>query len=345
MGFQHRIVHMSIRLADGIEDEKAQRPGARNDPRLDWWRKAKFGAFIHWGLYCLPDRWRDRPEPPHHWTKEWMMEVRRVSKTDYAALASDFNPTAFNADEWLDLFERAGQKYVVFTAKHHDGFCMFHSRHTPYNIVDSTPFGRDVVAELSSACAKRKMPFGLYYSQTQDWYHPDGHGNHWDFNPDTKNFSRYLDTCVKPHLHEILTGYGPIALIWFDTPKIITRQQSQELLDLVHTLQPHCLVNGRIGNGMGDYATTRDNEYLSTEVNQDWECPATMNDTWGYLETDQNWKTAEQLFANYRRVREKNGNFLLNYGPDPSGIIPQPCYPIMETLGQLIESFEKENVI
>ncbi len=325
---------MARRTADTIEAGKAQRPEARDDPRLDWWRRANFGAFIHWGLYALPDRWTDRPAPDHHWTQEWVQHARRIPGREYEQLAANFNPTAFDADEWVGLFRAAGQKYVVLTAKHHDGFCLFKSEHTGYNVVDATPFGRDIVGELAAACARRNMPFGLYYSQTQDWHHPDGYGNDWDHTFDAARFDRYLRTYVMSQVRELLTNYGPIALVWFDTPMVMTREQSRALLDLVHEVQPRCLVNGRIGNGLGDYATTRDNQFLTGKVDQDWECPATMNDTWGYRASDRNWKSVDDMLANLRDVNAKGGNYLLNVGPDAHGRIPVASAERLEAIGR-----------
>lgn len=322
------------RITNTLEAEKAQRPQARNDPRLEWWRGARFGAFIHWGLYSLPDPWPERPDHGGWWTQEWLMQVKRVPVREYEQLAAQFNPRHFDPAAWVRAFKDAGQKYVVFTSKHHDGFCLFHSRYTPFNVVDATPYGKDVVAQLAEECARQNMPFGLYYSQTQDWHHPDGDGNDWDFDPAKKDFNKYVEDYVKPQLRELLTNYGRIALIWFDTPKIMTAEQSRSLLDLVHKLQPDCLVNGRIGNGMGDYATTRDNQFLSCRIDQDWECPATMNDTWGYRESDTNWKTVETLLADLRDVNDKGGNYLLNVGPDGEGRIPAASLERLAELGR-----------
>jgi alpha-L-fucosidase len=234
----------------------------------------------------------------------------------------------------VDLFREAGQRYVVLTAKHHDGFCLFDSAVQPFNVVQGTPFGRDIVGGLAEACRKQDMRFGLYYSQTQDWYHPDGHGNDWDAPPPDKNFQRYLDTLVLPQVEELLTNYGTIDLIWFDTPLIITLAQSRTLLDRVHELQPDCLVNGRIGNGQGDYATTRDNQHLTGSGHRDWECPAAMNGTWGYRESDQAWKSVDELEANLRDVVAHGGNYLLNVGPDGLGRIPEASVERLRALGE-----------
>lgn len=329
------------RLTDRIEESKAQRPDALGDPRLHWWRSAGFGAMVHWGLYALPeDRWVDRYPPRHQerWTQEWVMFVRRIPVREYARLAEAFCPRRFDPEAWLDTFESAGQRYLVVTAKHHDGFCLFQTRHTDFNVVTATPYARDIIAQLAEACARRNLPFGLYYSQTQDWSHPDGYGNDWDCAPAPRNFQRYLDELVHPQMEELLTHYGPIAILWFDTPMILTPAQSRALLEQVRGLQPACLVNGRIGHGLGDYATTRDNQYLTSKVNQDWECPATLNDTWGYRASDTHWKSASTLFANLQRVRATGGNYLLNVGPDATGRIPDPCPALLRQLGERIAS-------
>ena len=157
----------------------------------------------------------------------------------------------------------------MLTSKHHDGFCLYGSKETDYNIVDGTPYKRDVLGELAAACAREGIKLGLYYSQTQDWHHPNGFGNTWDYNEDEQDFADYIDNYVKPQVREILTNYGPICIIWFDTPRIIERHQSQELLDLVHSIQPDCLVCGRLGNKLGDYATAQDNAIPARPASRD----------------------------------------------------------------------------
>lgn len=238
-----------------IRPGQEQRPDARQDKRLDWWREARFGMFIHWGIYAvLAGRWRGKTTPGRNGNRplgEWIQFVERIPVSEYESLASQFNPTKFDANAWVSLAKRAGQKYLVITAKHHDGFCMFDSQFTGYDIVNASPFGRDPMKELSRACEEQGITFCFYYSQTQDWHHPDGDGNDWDYDNAQKEFAGYIEDYVKPQVRELLTNYGPIGLIWFDTPKRITAEQSQSLVDFVHELQPDCLVNGRIGNGLG----------------------------------------------------------------------------------------------
>lgn len=325
---------MSRRVADGIEAEKAQRPEARGDARLDWWRQARFGAFIHWGLYALPDPWPERPDHGGWWTQEWLMHVKRIPVRDYESLARSFSAPAFDPDAWVSDILAAGMRYLVFTAKHHDGFCLFRSSATAFTSVAATRFARDAVGELAAACRRAELPFGVYYSQTQDWHHPHGYGNDWDFPPEGKDFERYLRELVEPQLAELLGNYGDIAVLWFDTPTILSRDQGLRLRDLVHRLQPACLVNGRIGNGLGDYATTRDNQFLSGASEQDWECPATMNRTWGYRSTDQDWKPVAEILDDLADVNAKNGNYLLNIGPDGEGRFPVEARRILHGLGR-----------
>ena len=313
-----------------------QRAGAERDPRLDWWRQAKFGLFIHWGLYAMPhERWSDWPiTVSHHYTGEWVQHVRRIPGDVYQRCAAEFNPVDFDADAWVALARRAGMRYMVITAKHHDGFCLFRSKVTGFNLADATPFGRDVIAELAEACRRQDFPFGVYYSQTQDWSRPGGAGNRWDAQPPGASFEGYLEETVKPHLHELLTGYGPIAIVWFDTPGAMTPDQSRDLIDTVHALQPNCLVSGRIGNGLGDYASFRDNRFPGSQQAMDWESPATMNRTWGYVADDHGWKTTPELLRTLLDCASKGGNFLLNVGPDGRGRIPQASVERLEAMGR-----------
>jgi alpha-L-fucosidase len=312
-----------------------QRPDARNDPRLEWFRAARFGMFIHWGLYAIPAGvWQGQPIPG---IGEWLMLRARVPAAEYEKLAARFNPLHFDAESWASVAARAGARYVVITAKHHDGFCMFKTELTKYNIVEATPFGRDPMLELAEACRKHGLRFCFYYSQTQDWHHPNGDGNDWDYDEARKDFDGYVEQYVKPQVRELLTNYGPIGLIWFDTPKRMTREQGRSLVDLVHQLQPECLVNGRIGNDLGDYAEARDNVIPDDAQRSDWEVPATINDTWGYKSDDHNWKSAAELVRKLIDVASKDGNYLLNVGPTASGIIPAPSVERMRAIGDWLK--------
>lgn len=318
-----------------IAEDRGQRQDARSDPRLDWWRDAKFGLFIHWGLYALPaGEWKGKRIPS---IGEWIMKRAQIPIAEYEQLAGQFNPVRFDAAEWVSIARRAGQKYLTITAKHHDGFCMFDSAYTDYDIVDATPFGRDPMKELAAECQRQGIKLCFYYSQTQDWHHPNGDGNDWDYDPRTQDFASYVETYVKPQVRELLTKYGPIGLIWFDTPKHMTEEQSRSLVELCHQLQPDCLVSGRVGNTLGDYASAGDNRIPDRAVSLDWETPATINDTWGFKSYDHNWKSIPDLIHKLVDIVSKGGNYLLNVGPTAEGVIPQPSVDRLLAMGQWLE--------
>ncbi|MFQ6133877.1 MAG: alpha-L-fucosidase [Armatimonadota bacterium] len=312
------------------------RSDSDHDKRMAWWREARFGMFIHWGLYAIPaGTWKGEQIPG---IGEWIMHRARIPVAEYEPLAAQFNPTEFDAREWARVAKAAGQKYMIITAKHHDGFAMFDSEVNDYNIVDATPFKRDPMKELAEACREEGIKFGFYYSQMLDWHHPDARGNDWDYpDEEKKDFQKYLDELVKPHLRELLTNYGPIAMIWFDigTP---TRKQAQELKRLVRKLQPHCLVSGRIGHDLGDFREMGDNEIPAGRPEGDWQTPATINDTWGFKSYDHNWKTPEDLIRKLVDIVSKGGNYLLNVGPTAEGVIPQPSVERLEAMGQWLQA-------
>lgn len=310
----------------------------------EWFKQAKYGMMIHWGLYSLPaGEWQGRRMED---IGEWCQQYFRIPNSKYHKLAGVFNPILFNADEWVKLAQDAGMQYMVFTAKHHEGFAMYHSKASKFNIVDATPFKRDVLAELSEACYKHGMKLGLYYSQEIDWSEPNGGGygrgktwcggkaywtNNWDFPDDkNKNFSRCFEDKIKPQVKEILTEYGDICLIWFDTPDVITPEQSDELYALVKKYQPDCLVNSRIGNGRGDYTSAGDNEIPDDDKGDMlFETPATLNDTWGYKSFDNNWKDPETIKRIREHLNSRGINYLLNVGPDYLGRIPAPAVDML----------------
>ena len=305
----------------------------QREKRLQWWREARFGMFIHWGLYAVPSgEWKGQPV---RGLGEWIMNRAKIPVREYEQLARQFNPVKFNADEWVAIAKTAGMKYITITSKHHDGFAMFGSKVSPYNIVDATPFHRDPLKELAAACQRAGLKLCFYYSQTQDWHEPDAAGNDWDFPDESKkNFQRYYDEKVIPQVRELLSNYGPIGLIWFDTPRNITAAQSQQLADLVHKLQPNCLVSGRVGHGLGDYDSAGDNQISVGKVKRDWETPVTLNDTWGFKKDDHNWKSSSVLIRQLAQVASRGGNYLLNVGPTPEGVIPQPSVERLAEVGR-----------
>jgi len=302
-----------------------------------WFKEAKYGMMVHWGLYSLlGGEWKGERTP---WEAEWIMRNHYISIKDYEKLTKAFNPVFFDAEEWVYLAKECGMKYFVITSKHHDGFALFHSKVDKFNVVDATPFGRDIIKEIAMACEKYDMRLGLYYSQDIDWHEEHGGGyilpwsrdggyNHniVDF-PETENkdYSICFEKKIVPQVQEILTNYGDISLIWFDMPRTINSQQSQYLYDLVKKYQPDCLINSRIGNGLGDYTSTGDNEIPEEQKDALWEAPATMNHSWGYKYFDQDWKSPEQILATKKHLNERGINYLLNVGPDGLGRIPAPC--------------------
>ncbi|AQQ70371.1 Alpha-L-fucosidase [Limihaloglobus sulfuriphilus] len=291
----------------------------------------KFGVFIHWGLYSvLAGRWQGKTTP---YIAEWIMKRERIPVKEYEKIASQFNPGNFDADEWVENIARSGARYMVVTAKHHEGFAMYHSKVSPFNVVDATEFGRDIIGELSIAAKKYGIKFCLYYSHDQDWHHPHGFGNDWDYRPQDQDFDVYFNEMVLPQVRELLTGYGSIGMIWFDTPFSIDKAKSRRLCDFVHELQPACLVNGRIGHDLGDFSEISDNGVPSTVVEQAWETPLTMNDSWGYKVDDNNWKKPQTLVRYLSGIVGKGGNCLLNIGPDGDGNIPEQSVEILDSIG------------
>jgi len=317
-----------------------------------WFKEAQYGMMVHFGLYSLlGGEWNGKRVRTY---AEWIQAAHAIPNKEYGALAKIFNPIYFDAEEWIKLADDAGMKYFVITSKHHDGFALFRSK-DPYNVVDATPFGRDIIGELANACARHNIKFGLYYSQELDWAHPHGGGydhhtpcagvswdNSWDF-PDqsAKDFSICFEEKIKPQVTEILTQYGDLCLIWFDVPYTITPEQSLELNHLVKKYQPDCLINSRIGNGAYDYVSLGDNEIpqappTQENIKQDmnslggykyspyglYETAGTMNKSWGYKYYDQEWKSAEQIRAQREKLNGMGINYLLNVGPDGLGRIP-----------------------
>ena len=301
------------------------------DERMQWWRDARFGMFIHWGLYSIPaGEWKGKEYPQ---IGEWIMKNARIPVAEYEELAKQFNPVKFDAMAFVSTAKNAGMKYITITSKHHDGFAMFKSNASKYNIVDATPYRKDIIKTLAEECQKQGLKMCFYYSQSRDWHESNGLDNDWDF-PKERNFQKYLDEKVKPQLTELLTNYGPIGLIWFDTPLTISKEQAQSLKDLVRKLQPACIISGRLGGGVEtDYMSTGDNVIPATVVPGDWEVPATLNNTWGFKKNDHEWKSPEALTRLLFDIAAKGGNYLLNVGPTSEGLIPQESVDILAKVG------------
>jgi alpha-L-fucosidase len=304
----------------------------QRNARLAWWRNARFGMFIHWGVYSIPAR------------GEWFMYNEKVPIAVYEKLPPQFNPVRFDAHQWVSLAKEAGMKYIVITSKHHDGFCMWDSRVSSYDIADRTPFKRDPLKELAAACQEEGIRFCFYHS-IMDWHHPDASG---------ARFAKYRDEYLKPQLKELLTGYGPIGVLWFDGEWIPewTEQEGKDLYDYVRSLQPNIIVNNRVGkgrNGMaglsrdpdaaGDFGTP-EQEIPSTGIDGiDWESCMTMNDHWGYAADDSNWKSSAVLIRNLIDIASKGGNYLLNVGPTSLGTIPDPSIQRLKEIGRWMQKY------
>lgn len=333
-----------------------------------WFKEAQYGMMVHWGLYSLlAGEYKDRYSGVY---AEWIQANLAIPNAEYGKLAKAFNPVFFDAEEWVKLAKDCGMKYFVVTSKHHDGFAMFHSKVDKYNVVDATPFGRDVIGEIAKACYKHGLKMGLYYSQDLDWHHPDGGGylsnhipsqgvtwdNSWDF-PDAanKNFDRCFNEKIYPQVEEILRNYGELCLIWFDMPMTLKEHQSRALFDAIKKYQPDCLINSRLGNGAYDYVSLGDNEIPdsmpeNTEFDPAlmngidgfkpspyglYETAATINRTWGFSAHDQNWKSPEIIAANRKKLNGMGINYLLNVGPDGLGRIPLASQKILREAAKL----------
>jgi alpha-L-fucosidase len=304
---------------------------AEKNERMQWFREARFGMFIHWGLYAIPaGRWNGKEIPG---IGEWIMNRASIPVADYKALAPKFNPTQFSASAIVGLAKSAGMKYIVITSKHHDGFAMFDSKANPFNIVAATPFKRDPLQELAAECRQQGIKLGFYYSQDQDWTAPGGAAYktgdhkpptfHWD-PAQNGSFAEYLDTKAIPQIEEILANYGEFpAIIWFDTP---TKDMTPELAGKIVTVlnkHPKLIWNNRLGGGYsGDTETPE--QYIPARgyPGRDWESCMTMNDTWGYKQDDTNFKGTETLLRNLIDIASKGGNYLLNIGPMATGEVP-----------------------
>ncbi len=319
----------------------AESPAAR-DARMAWWREARFGMFIHWGVYSVPAGTYQGKQIPS--IGEWIMLNAKIPVADYAGFAKEFNPVKFDAEAWVRLARDAGMKYIVITAKHHDGFAMFHTAVDGFNIFDATPFKRDPLKELAAACQKYGVKLGFYYSQDQDWHHPGGvalKGGHWDKAAQDGDFASYVHNVALPQVRELLTHYGPVSVLWWDTPTPeMTPELARELAGALK-LQPGIIQNNRLiptasqGTEFKGDTETPEQRIPATgyPAGRDWETCMTINGTWGYKSYDTNFKTTEKLLQNLIDIASKGGNYLLNVGPTSEGVIPEPEVERLRAMG------------
>ncbi|GAT63632.1 alpha-L-fucosidase [Paludibacter jiangxiensis] len=309
---------------------------AQKEQRMKWWNEARFGMFIHWGLYSVPAGvWEGKDIP---FLGEWIMNSAKIPVAEYAKFAGQFNPTKYNAEQWVKLAKEAGMKYIVITTKHHDGFAMFKSDASKFNIVDATPFKRDVIKELATACKKYGMKLGFYYSQSQDWHHAGGAADrgHWD-KAQEGSMDEYIDKVAVPQMKEILTKYGPVSVLWFDTPAAMNKDRAEKFLPILK-LQPGIIYNNRLGGGIsGDLETPEQFIPATGYPGKNWESCMTMNETWGFKKNDQNWKSPEMLIRNLIDIASKGGNYLLNVGPTSEGLIPDSSVVRLKKYGEWLK--------
>ena len=295
-----------------------------SSPRTEWFREARFGMFIHWGVYAVPAGvWKGKDVPG---VGEWIMDRGKIPIPEYETFAAGFNPTKFDAEAWTKLASDAGMRYLVITSKHHDGFSMFDSGLTSYDIVDATPYRKDVMEALAKACAKHGIRFCFYHS-IMDWHHPD----------QRDDFPAYV-TFLKGQVRELLTKYGPIGIMWFDGEwiKQWTPEHGNDLEAYVRSLQPDVVINNRVGKRQrddGDYETPEQHIPAGAIKGRLWETCMTMNGTWGYKQKDHNWKSTEDLVRKLVDISSKGGNFLLNVGPTAEGLIPDPSAQRLREMG------------
>lgn len=304
----------------------------KEHPNLQWFKDAKFGLFVHWGLYSkLGGVWKGRN---YYGSGEWIMNQARIPVKEYEKVAAGFDPVKFNAEEWAALAKEAGARYMVVTAKHHEGFALFDSKVSDFTIVKATPYKKDPMKALAAAVAKQGIKFGFYYSQFVDWHEPNGGRNTWDFEESTKNYQLYYQQKAIPQLKELLTHYGPLGIVWFDLPGGLSKKETRDLVDSLHALQPQSLFSSRVGQGLGDYKDFGDSEVPPEPIPGAWEAIFTHNDSWGYIEHDLNFKSPREIIQLLANVASKGGNLMLNIGPDGEGKIPNYSAKYLKQVGK-----------
>ncbi len=325
-----------------------------HEQRVAWWRQARFGMFIHWGVYSLPGgEWKGKKVGGY---AEHLMRKEKITRKEYLELAHRFNPVLFNADEWAKAAREAGMRYMIITAKHHDGFAIYPSKVSDFNIYDQTPFKRDPLAELSVACKKYGIKFGFYYSHAFDWEHPDAPGNDWEYNNpggDLNLFGgrnwydihpellpkavKYVNEKAIPQIRELLTKYHP-DIIWFDTPHKLPFSENLRILRAIREIDPQVVVNGRLARSasgnFGDYINTADRPAEFVPVTGDWEAIPTTNESYGYSKFDQSHKPVSFFIQLIAKAASRGGNLLMNIGPKGDGAIDVKDLDILAGIGK-----------
>lgn len=316
---------------------------AKQQVDMDWWREGRFGMFIHWGLYSVAaGEWNGKPVDG---ISEWIQNFAKVPNSEYEKLADKFTLSNYDPDAWVKLAKQAGARYIVFTTKHHEGFCLYPSEVSDFDI-ERTPYKRDPLKELVEACRRQGLKVGFYYSHRQDWREEDAavmkneyDGHYGKPKSEVKpNLDRYINEKALPQMKELLTRYGKIDLLWYDTPFDLTKEQSQTFVNVVRELQPECIINGRVGYNLGDYGALGDNEMPCSRVNMDLEMVATMNHTWGYKKNDHDWKSPKDILCSLIECASRGVNYMINIGPKEDGTVPQPSVDIMNFIGDWMQA-------
>jgi len=319
-----RAIPLIVLLATALAGQTAPETPEQFARRTQWWREAKFGMFIHWGLYAVPADATDLKGKKGN--AEWYFSNKQAQVKDYEKFAAQFNPVRFDAAKWAKAARDAGMKYIVITSKHHDGFCMFDSKLTDYCITKATPFKRDPMKELAAECRRQGIKLCFYHS-IMDWHHPD-YIPRREWEKDTRpaagaDLNRYIEY-MKGEIRELLTNYGPIGILWFDGAweHKADELHSQEVNAMIRSLQPNIIINDR--NQLPEDYATPEQEIPADALpgGRLWETCMTINDTWGYAKNDTNWKSREDLVRKLIDIASKGGNFLLNVGPTAEGEFP-----------------------
>jgi alpha-L-fucosidase len=327
--------------------------------KMEWWHDAKFGMFIHFGVYA---QYGGVYQGHRQFNKnaEWILNRCKIPVQEYKATAGQFNPSHFDANAWVRMAKDAGMKYLIITAKHHDGFALFDSQYSDWDIIDATPYKKDIIAALSKACKEQGLRFGVYYSQSQDWINPGGlvarklmkegwpnpdsaaidafskaHQGKWDSLQLQSDFATYVRQIAAPQVNELITKYDNIDVFWWDTHMGIKREQADLFHDIVAS-KPHIITHDRLSSyHKGDTKTPE--QHIPDRKQLDgtnWEVCMTMNGSWGYHSQDHDWKSPAQMLYNLVDIVSKGGNYLLNIGPDPTGVFPSESVTRLQKIGQ-----------
>ncbi len=326
------VISMLLQMAcnTSTKTEPANPVKSEKDVRMEWWREAKFGLFIHWGVYAVPaGKYGENTN-----YGEWIMLSNKIPSAEYKKYATQFNPVKYDPAAWVKVAKEAGMKYIVITSKHHDGFALYPSEVTDWDVADATPYGKDLLGPLVEEAQKEGLKMGFYYSQAQDWNHPGGaksrykEGDGWD-EAHKGDFDLYLETIALPQAKEILSLY-PLDILWWDTPTWMNEERTRPFVEALE-LRPDIITNNRLGID-GDTKTPE--QFVPVTGHEgDWETCMTMNGHWGYNAYDDNWKSSEELIHKLIEICSKGGNFLLNVGPTAEGEFPQPCIERLQDMG------------